>query len=334
MHEAMFYEQVAEDRVRCHLCPHECRIRSGQRGICRVRANEGGVLYTLNYGWASPLALDPMEKKPLYHFYPGHTILSTGSRGCNFHCEFCQNWQLAHGEDPLLVPLSPQKLVSLAVREKERGDCVGIAYTYSEPLMWYEFVLDAAMLAREKGLKNVMVSNGFVQEEPLHRLLPYIDAWNVDVKGFREDYYRRIVHGKLEPVLETCRRIKESGSHLEITTLLVPGLNDSSDELEALTDFVVTLGKEVPLHFSRYFPHYKMSREPTPISSLVRAREIALKKLQYVYLGNVELPGSSDTRCPSCGETVIRRSFYHTRIVGLRDDRTCRNCGYKVYIVG
>ncbi|ABO48819.1 Radical SAM domain protein [Desulforamulus reducens MI-1] len=286
MQEAMFYHQKENGLLFCELCPKGCSIREGHKGFCRVRENQKGVLYTLNYGKVSSYAMDPMEKKPLYHFYPGTLILSLGTVGCNLRCGFCQNWQIAHG-DPHTLNLKPREAVELALEQRKKGfPCTGIAYTYSEPFMWYEYVYDTSRLAREAGLKNVMVTNGYVREEPLKKLLPFIDAMNIDVKGFTDRYYRESCVGHLEPVKRTVE-IAHQECHVELTTLLVPELNDTPDEISELVDWVASLNPEIPLHFSRYFPNYQFDQPPTPLETMQRAYEIAKRKLKNVHLGNV-----------------------------------------------
>lgn len=286
MHEAMFYHPKEKGLLFCELCPKGCSIWEGQKGFCRVRENRHGVLYTLNYGKVSSSALDPMEKKPLYHFYPGTLILSLGTVGCNLRCGFCQNWQIAQG-DPPTQNLTPGEAVELALEQRAKGlPCTGLAYTYSEPFMWYEYVYDTSRLAREAGLKNVLVTNGYVREEPLIKLLPYIDAMNIDVKGFTDSYYRENCAGQLEPVKRTVE-IAQERCHVELTTLLVPGLNDSPEEIEELVAWVASLNPAIPVHFSRYFPNYKFDLPPTPLKTMEQAWEIAKKKLKYVHLGNV-----------------------------------------------
>ncbi|MDN5326080.1 MAG: pyruvate formate lyase activating enzyme [Moorella sp. (in: firmicutes)] len=326
--EAAYYVKLPGEKVECRLCPHTCVIAPGKRGVCRVRENREGRLITRNYGRCSSLALDPIEKKPLYHFYPGSLILSAGTVGCNFSCDFCQNWEIARQESETAV-ISPDDLV----RKAREVHSPGIAYTYSEPLVWFEFVLATAQLARNAGLKNVMVTNGFIRPEPLKELLPWIDAWNIDVKGFSLEFYRKVVHGDYRPVLQTAAAAVESGSHVEITTLLVTGLNDDSTELEELVKWVATnLGVDTPLHFSRYFPRYRLEAPPTPLETMRRAREMAREYLHYVYLGNVADPEASNTYCPVCGELVIRRTGYHVSLPGL-DGRRCRSCGSELAIV-
>ena len=326
--EASYYVKLPGEKVECRLCPHTCVIAPGRRGICRVRENRDGQLYARNYGRCSSLALDPIEKKPLYHFYPGSPILSAGTVGCNFRCQFCQNWEIAQAE-PETAGITPEDLV-----EKAREvNSIGIAYTYSEPLVWFEFVLATARLARAAGLKNVMVSNGFIRPEPLAELLPWIDAWNIDVKGFSREFYRQIVHGDYRPVLETAAAAVQAGNHVEITTLLVTGLNDDMDELTELVEWVATnLGVDTPLHFSRYFPQYRLQAPPTPLETMRRARAMARQRLHYVYLGNVADPEANNTYCPKCGALVIRRTGFSVALPGLTG-RTCRTCGSELAII-
>lgn len=329
MREALFYEKKAENTVLCRLCPKSCLIKEGHTGFCRVRENRAGTLYTLNYGQCSSCNADPMEKKPLYHFYPAHTILSVGTFGCNLRCGFCQNWEIAHGSPPTLS-LTPEQVVTITKAQGPR--CVGVAYTYSEPVVWYEFVLDTARQVREAGLKNVLVTNGFITEEPLRRLLPYIDAMNIDVKSFRDDYYKRVCAGRLEPVLRTVEIAREH-CHVEVTNLLVTGLNDSEEEIAELVNWLAGLDPNIPLHFSRYFPNFEMDKPPTPLNTLYRARELARQKLRYVYLGNVWDEEADTTYCPECGAAVIRREGYKVRAIQLKDGK-CGACGMPVNVIG
>lgn len=332
LREARHYERLDNQRVLCHLCPKTCRIAVGRVGACRVRKNIEGKLYTLNYGEISSAALDPVEKKPLYHFYPGREIFSVGTFGCNLHCAFCQNWRIAHG-DPVTERVEPGDLVAAAVRHRDQTGSIGIAYTYSEPLVWFEFVFDTAVLAHKQGLKNVLVTNGLITPDPLLELLPYIDAMNIDVKGFTEEYYREVCRGSLAPVRETVERAY-GRCHLELTCLIVPGKNDAEEELADLVDWIAGIDRSIPLHLSRYFPNYLMDLPPTPLKTLARAREIALKKLNCVYVGNTWEPeeGVNDTFCPFCGHTLVRRSGYLVSLSGLKGNR-CRECGREVAIV-
>lgn len=330
MHPAKFYQPLEEDgRVHCLLCPQGCRIRDGHKGFCRVRMNQEGKLYTLNYGQVSSYGLDPIEKKPLFHFYPGWDIVSLGTVGCNLRCGFCQNWSIAHGE-PDTMEVSPERAVEIAVSQGGERN-LGIAYTYSEPLMWYEFVLDTARLVREKGLKNVLVTNGFVNEEPLRELLPYIDAMNIDVKGFTGEYYGKICRGEMEPVLRTVE-IAARQCHVEITTLLVTDLNDSGEEVGKLAEWLAGISKDIPLHLSRYFPNYELDRPPTPEDRLLKAYRVAREKLHYVYLGNVRLDLGRDTLCPRCGELLIARQGYRGEVVGMSGGH-CKQCQEEIPVI-
>lgn len=331
MHEAQFWETKEDDKVFCRLCPQKCIISEGRTGFCRVRLNKEGKLYTLNYGKCTSYGFDPIEKKPLYHFYPGSDIFSVGTYGCNLKCGFCQNWSIAHA-DPEAIDITPEALVKAAQDGSYSYNSVGIAYTYSEPLMWYEFIHETAIMARESGLKNVLVTNGYVNPEPLKKLLPLIDAVNIDVKGFSNKYYKETCFGELEPVLETVKAANEK-CHVEITTLLVTGLNDSDEEISRLADWIASISEDIPLHLSRYFPQYKMNLPPTPLDVMERVREIALDRLNYVYLGNIGDSRTSSTFCPSCGLKVIARSGYGVINTGIEENK-CTNCGKAIKLIG
>jgi pyruvate formate lyase activating enzyme len=325
MREALHY--TAHDRgLACRLCPKECVIGEGKTGFCRVRRNVGGKLYTENYGACSSYSLDPMEKKPLYHFYPGSYIFSIGTWGCNFSCRFCQNWQIAQ-EEPDTVELTPARAVEMAAGTGRRN--IGIAYTYSEPSVWYEYVLDTAKMAAERGLKNVLVTNGFINPEPLAQLLPYIDAFNIDVKAFNERFYQEVCAGRLADVKRTVE-MAAAAAHVEITCLVVPGLNDEPSELAGLSQWLGGISKNIPLHFSRYFPNYKMDAPPTPVTTLELAYETARRHLNYVYLGNVGTEGVN-THCPGCGLLVVDRL---RGCSNLTDNKKCPRCGSDIYIIG
>ncbi len=327
MREALYYEKLDGERVHCLLCPQDCVIAPGKKGFCRVRANVDGVLYAENYEQAMARSMDPIEKKPLYHFYPGQPIYSLGTRGCNQRCDFCQNWHMLEDDAP-----TGKLAVRDAVEDALRRRSLGIAYTYNEPTIWYEFVLECSQLAREKGLVNVLVTNGSINPEPFARLAPYVDAMNIDVKSMDPEFYRKICKSKLEPVLATCRAAREAGIHVEITNLVIPTLNDSDELFTRLVDFVHGLGPEVPLHFSAYFPAYKMTIEPTPLASLLRAQGIAREKLHYVFLGNVAAADGSHTYCPQCGNLLIARRGYAVTIEGIEEKR-CNRCGRAVDVV-
>lgn len=289
MKEAMFYEKGQGDKVHCFLCPHNCVLAQGELGICAVRKNMEGKLYSLNYQQVSAMALDPIEKKPLAHFHPGRNILSVGSVGCNLKCAFCQNHEIAciSMAESYTEVCTGEELVEKAVRLKCRGN-IGIAYTYNEPSIWYEYVYETAKLAREKGLYNVLVTNGYIGPEALDTLLPYIDAMNIDLKAFREDFYKNIVKGRLKPVMETIARGAKS-CHVEVTSLIIPELNDSPEEMEDMCGWLSAIDPGIPLHLSRYFPRYEMTeKKPTDYNTLVQLAHIAGKYLKHVHLGNVD----------------------------------------------
>ncbi len=305
--------------VRCGLCPHRCLVPEGKRGICKVRENREGILYAITYGKVSSVQFDPVEKKPLYHFHPGRPILSIGSVGCNFHCGFCQNHHLVEWR----VPLAPVPIPDL-VRATVREGAVGISYTYNEPMIWFEFVLDCAREFRKAGLANVLVTNGYVSPEPLRELLPVIDAMNIDLKSMDPEFYRRICGGTLDPVLDTIRESAKS-THVEITNLLVTGENDSDESVRSVVEFVASVDPTIPLHLSRYMPMHRFTAPPTPPGRLAAAFRIARDRLPFVYVGNYHLEGASDTGCPSCGSVVVRRHGYRTDRSGLAGTR-CAAC--------
>lgn len=331
MHKACFSEKV-NDKIRCLICPHQCLLSDGQVGICGVRTVTKGVLYSTNYGVLAAINSDPVEKKPLYHFYPGRTILSLGTYGCNLSCSYCQNWSLARGASPEHAgKVSPEDILEMLKREGGPDKTLGVAYTYNEPMIWYEFVLDTARLLHENGYRNVLVTNGYINREPLEDLLPFIDAMNIDVKALSDSFYKQYCGGLKGPVLRTVETAVKS-CHVEITCLLIPSLNDSQQEQEALSSWLGGLSPDIPLHYSRYFPQYKLNLPPTPPGVMEEVRDTAKKHLNYVYLGNIDLPGSSDTVCPHCGNLLVRRSGYSTNLVGL-DGLNCNNCRNRISIV-
>jgi len=359
LHIAQYWHKEQNtDAVRCELCPHNCLIPAGRTGRCRVRMNENGQLQTLNYGELTAVALDPMEKKPLYHFYPGKTVLSLGTFGCNMRCQFCQNHDISQMAAEAGVgagkaaraeaearttharrQFSAEDVVRLVATQgqgqSQGQSCVGAAFTYSEPSVWYEFVYDAARLVKEKGFVNVLVTNGFFSGKALRDLLPFVDAANVDLKSFGDEFYREICGASLKPVLETIIAMKKAlHLHLELTTLLIPGLNDGVDEIEKLAAWVAAeVGKDTPLHLSRYFPSYRMELPPTPEKTMAAAYEAARGFLQYVYVGNITVPYGQDTYCPSCGQKVISRSnFRQVHFEGF-SDKHCTACGYPIPII-
>lgn len=324
--EALYWERRG-DKVRCLLCPRGCLIKEGDFGFCRARINRSGKLYTRIYGECSSVAVDPIEKKPLYHFYPGSMILSLGTVGCSFSCQFCQNFAISQKDAPTrnIPPLQ-------AVEMAKGRNSIGIAYTYSEPLIWYEYVLDTARLAKEQGLKNVLVTNGFINEAPMRELLPYIDAINLDVKSSDNSFYQKYCNGKLPPVLNVAM-VSKGHVLLEITNLIIPGLNDSDKDINDLVDWIAEyLGTDIPLHLSRYFPHYKMTIYATPLSTLFRARDIAKRRLKYVYVGNVLDEETNTSFCPNCKGPVIIRSGYEIKKPKIKEGK-CEMCGGPINIV-
>lgn len=327
--KAEYWHALKDNRVQCELCPHECNIAEGKRGICRVRYNKNGELFTSAYGNIISLSMDPIEKKPLYHFYPGSIILSTGPRGCNLRCGFCQNWNISQ-EDGATNHIEPEDLVALALEH----DSIGIAYTYTEPTIAYEFVMDTSRLAKERGLKNVLISNGFVNQKPLDDLLGVIDALNIDLKSMDDDFYREHCGGRLQPVMDTIRRCSETGALVEITNLVIPGFNDSEDNIVALRDFVASVDPDIPVHFSGYYPCYKFTAPPTPETSLIRAYKIAKEKLSYVYIGNRVTENGYNTDCPNCGNLLISRTGFSSIISGIDSSGRCGKCGTDINVTG
>jgi len=312
--------------VRCELCPHRCLISERKQGICGVRENRDGRLFALTYGKVAAVQFDPVEKKPLFHFHPGKPILSIGSVGCNFRCGFCQNYHLVEKRAPLASVPIPD-----LVRAARREGAVGIAYTYNEPLIWFEFVVDCAREFRKAGMTNVLVTNGYITPEPLAEILPLVDAMNIDLKSMDATFYRKICGGELAPVLDAIRESVRT-THVEITTLLVTGENDSEESIHAVVDFVAGVDPEIPLHLSRYMPMYRFTAPPTPPERLAAAFRIARERLPYVYVGNYPLEGAEDTACPACGVIVVRRQRYRTDSSGLSGNH-CASCSASLRFV-
>jgi pyruvate formate lyase activating enzyme len=325
--EAQWYRTIDEGTVQCTLCPHNCLLKEGKAGICRVRINQAGKLITEVYGYVSSINFDPIEKKPLYHFYPGSTILSLGTYGCNLRCFFCQNCSISQtAAEPELFRTyyTPQQIVDRAL--KQPGN-TGIAFTYNEPVVWFEYMYDIARLAKQAGLKTVMVTNGFINKEPLAALLEYMDAFSVDLKAFDEEFYTKVTSSKLEPVKVALKQISRAGKHLEVVNLVIPGLNDDEVSFVAMTDWISKeLGEETVFHISRYFPHHKLTTEATPISSINRLKRLAEKDLSYVYAGNMYAEGNN-TYCKKCNNLLIARHSYAVSIHGLDTDGRCTACG-------
>ena len=328
--EAILYEQLSGSRVRCHVCQWRCVVQPGKLGLCKMRQNKEGKLYTLNYARVSSAAADPIEKKPLFHFFPGSRAFSIGGWGCNFHCEHCQNWQISCADlpsDSRGESVSPKAAIELT----KRHDCQGIAWTYNEPAMWFEYTLDSARLARENHLYTVYVTNGYLTPEALDTIGPFLDAWRVDVKGFSDELYRRLAKvSQWRGILEVAKRAQEKwGMHVEVVTNVIPAMNDDEEQLRGIAAWIrQDLGELTPWHVTRFHPQYRMSHlPPTPVASLERAVAIGHEEgLRFIYTGNVPGHTNENTVCYSCGNLIIERLGYQARLLGL-DGSRCRFCG-------
>ncbi len=334
MKEAMFYERLGDRKVRCYLCAKHCIISPSKRGICAVRENIDGTLYSLVYGKVIARHIDPIEKKPLFHFYPGSRSYSIATVGCNFRCLHCQNYDISQypkvyhdipGED-----MAPEDVV----REAEMTGCESISYTYTEPTIFFEFAYDCARLAHEKGIKNVFVSNGYTSPEATRAIAPYLDGNNIDLKG-NDDFYKKIAGARLQPVLDTIKLMKELGVWVEVTTLIIPTYNDSDEFLRWVAEFIRSVDPSMPWHVTQFYPTYKLTDQPrTPVNTLRKAREIGLKAgLKYVYEGNVPGEGGENTYCPSCGELLIERFGFSLMAIKMKDS-LCLKCGTRIDGIG
>jgi pyruvate formate lyase activating enzyme len=333
MAKVALYFEKQDKGIICTLCPHHCLIQEGKTGICKVRRNVGDQLIAETYGKLSAINFDPIEKKPLYHFHPGKMILSLGSIGCNMKCQCCQNWQISQSAAFDLTGKGTTDPADLILMARSRKQNIGIAYTYNEPTVWFEFMLDTAKLVHDARLKNVMVSNGYLAVEPLQELIPCMDAFNIDLKSFSEEFYRKHTGGRLDPVLQTLKEIRRAGRHLEVTYLVIPSLNDGEDQFRDMVGWIkLELGNNTVLHLSRYHPAYKMNIEPTTRESLEGFYNIAREKLHYVYVGNLPSRDFQDTFCTHCGRKVIARSGYEVDIVLLTSGGACRGCGNQIVI--
>ncbi len=333
MHEARLYQKLEGETVHCSLCPHRCTIRDGKQGVCGVRINRGGTLYAATYGKISAEAVDPIEKKPLFHFLPGSLCYSLGTIGCNFHCGHCQNWHISQAtlEQQMLRDLSPEEGVR---RAKETGSA-SIAWTYNEPTIWHEYPLDMGTLARRQGLGTVYVTNGYITEEGLREVATMLNAFRVDIKTFSDTFYKKVCGGKLDPVLDATILAHELGMHVETVTLVIPGLNDSIEEMDSLIRWVLEhLGPDTPMHFTRFHPDYKMQdKSPTSVAQLEKIYEHAKSLgINYPYLGNVMNHPYENTYCPECGAVAIERTGFTSRLVGVEDHR-CTACGGSIAYV-
>lgn len=330
MKEAMLYEKLENKAVRCLLCAHQCKIASSKYGFCGVRQNRDGKLYTLVYAEVIASHVDPIEKKPLYHFLPGSASYSVATIGCNFKCGFCQNWQISqiskrNGGIFDANTLPPED----AVRQAKKNECLSISYTYTEPTIFFEYAYDTAKLAREAGLYNVFVTNGYMSKEALDEIKPYLNAANVDLKSFSDEFYKNNCKARLRPVLDSIAYMHKIGIWVEVTTLIIPGENDSEEELNAISGFIADLDKNIPWHISRFHPDYQFAdRSPTSMQILKKAKQIGESHgLRYVYMGNV--PGDSDTYCYNCKELLIKRSYFYVERCNIARGG-CPSCGAEI----
>ena len=318
------------EKIQCLLCPHFCRLSEGKTGICGVRKNTGKKIELLTYGVLSGYSPDPIEKKPLYHFFPGNNILSIGSYGCNMKCDFCQNYNISQKvPGKLNSVITPKRIITDAISYEKN---IGIAFTYNEPGIWYEFMYDVATAAKMAGLHTVMVSNGYLNSNPLAEIIQFIDAFNIDLKAFNNNFYRKLTGADIEPVIKGLKQIAKAGKHLEITTLIIPGQNDNAGEMALQSEWIANeLGKDIPLHLSRYFPMFMRDDPATSEEILIDLFEIASKNLDYVYLGNTASETGQNTYCPQCGTIVTLRSGYKIRLQNINNEGKCTQCGNLVY---
>ncbi|MDD5510041.1 MAG: AmmeMemoRadiSam system radical SAM enzyme [Dehalococcoidales bacterium] len=331
MHEAMLYDKLGEQRVRCNTCQWRCIINPGMFGVCRIYRNQDGTLYNLNYASVSSLAADPIEKKPLFHFFPGSLALSLGSWGCNFHCLDCQNWKISCPEPPQYCHTQRQVLPEEAVAMAKSHHCAGIAWTYNEPSIWFEYTLDSARLAKKNNLYTVYVTNGYLTPEALDTIGPYLDVWRVDIKGFSDSLYRSLARIKnWRGILKVARRAKDRWRmHVEVVTNIIPTMNDDDKQLRGIASWIrEELGELTPWHVTRFYPNYNLTHlPPTPLTTLEHACDIGRETgLKFVYVGNVPGHRSESTFCYSCDKPVVERVGYQAKVVGLADSR-CRSCG-------
>ena len=327
MHEGILYEGLGEDKVKCTACKHKCVIAPGKSGICGVRVNKDGKLFLIVYGKATGVNIDPIEKKLLYHFLPGTDIFSLGTVGCNFKCDFCQNWDMSQKIDNLGQDLLPEQIIEICLEKK----IPSIAYTYNEPTIFFEYLYDTAKLAKKKGIKNILVTNGYESDEALEKMKGLIDAMNIDLKSFSNDFYKKLCKAKLQPVLDTIKKAYELGFWIEITTLIIPGKNDSKEELEKIAKFIANIDKNIPWHLSAFHPDYKMTNVlQTGREILERAYEIGKNVgLKFVYVGNVVDEDRSATYCPKCSSVLIKRPYFNSSIENFKDGK-CSECGEKI----
>ena len=320
--EAILYEKVGK-ALNCKICERRCIISEGKNGFCEMRENNEGKIYSLNYAAASSIAVDPIEKKPLFNFYPGSTVLSIGSVGCNFRCRNCQNWSISQLQ---LEKIPTQEILpEEAIKLTKENGCKSIAWTYNEPTMWFEYTLDSAKIAKKENIKTIYVTNGYMTEESFNQIKSYLDAANIDLKGMSNEFYKDLCEARLQPVLDNIIRMHDAKIHVEITNLMIPSYNDSEEDINALVKFIVDeVGLEVPLHFTRFFPQYQLTNlPPTEVKLLKKAQTIAKEAgIKYVYIGNAPSLGGENTYCPECGELIIERNGFQV----ISDEEKIKTC--------
>jgi len=323
MKPAVYFDEYGEDKVlQCLLCPLHCIIKPDQVGFCGVRKNVDGMLYSLNYGQLTSIAIDPIEKKPLYHLFPGEKILSVGSWGC-------QNWEISKQRPKTVMRVMPQQLIQIALERESRG----IAFTYNEPIVSFEFILDTSRAAAKEGIYSILVTNGVIDEEPMDLLSQSVRGMNIDLKGWNDEFYVKDIGTEKRVVLRSIETARKAGTHIELTTLIIPGKNDSPEEMREEAKWISGLSKDIPLHINRYFPNYKSTIPPTSPDSLIQLAEVAKEYLRYVYVGNIDLPGLSDTTCPYCGNLLVERKGMRSSVVGIDEKGRCNNCQKEIPIV-
>ncbi len=333
--EAMLYDKLEGNKVRCRVCNHRCIVADGKRGFCRVRENRNGTFYTLIYNTVSSEAVDPIEKKPLFHFYPGTLAYSLGTIGCNFRCTHCQNWNISQIEidEACTMDITPEEAVQRAIATGSRT----ITWTYNEPTIWYEYTYECARLAKEAGLATAYITNGYITAEALEHIAPYLDAFRVDIKAFTEEFYKRVASAKLGPVLTSAKLARKLGMHVEVVNLVIPDHNDSAEEIRNMVRWIYdNLGADTPLHFTRFHPQYRMSDiSPTPMRKLEEAHRIATEEgMRFVYVGNVPGHEHENTYCPKCGTLLIKRNVFSLLKYSITAKGTCPKCGEFIPVVG
>lgn len=322
--KAEYWNKLSENRVQCTLCSHKCILKPGQKGLCTIRGNLDGILYNLQYGESVSISSDPIEKKPLFHFYPGSMITSIAPNGCNLDCPFCQNYEISQGSVATKY-ISPKKAGEIS----KIYNSIGLSYTYTEPLVWFEYLIDAGEEVHKQNGLNVLISNGMINPEPLNNLLPLIDAVNIDLKTFSEDKYRKILKGDLKSVLNTIETFAANNIHIEVTTLIVTDFNDSEKEIINIAKFLSSINKEIPFHLSRYFPHYKYQKPPTDPKILIEFYNIAKSYLPHSFIGNFQNIEMESSFCPACNSLWISRQGYNVEIVGIKNNK-CKTCSKEI----